>query len=147
MDTIRTNQIEKTKAAVAQIEDLFQVHPQSYLWIYNYSITHSVLTLIVHQGNHFDGLKVVCGGCDYLSGPLQGGPYNLTLRYKPESLDDFPQIEILGNENELVIICNRISMPTPFQIDPSKTNGEIPVEINTRLAQLSKQIEPPTVQN
>ncbi|MCB0084914.1 MAG: hypothetical protein KDE47_28435 [Caldilineaceae bacterium] len=131
--------LNKLKVALTQVEALFE-DTHLFLAVTRYAITHGVLEVVVHEGNFVNGQKILCGGCDYLSGALQGGPYKLKLSYHFRTDDDYPDFLIIGNEQELVIKCNRISSPTPWKSESKDRNANMSADVRARLDQLSQQL-------
>lgn len=141
MNMLQENRLQKLNAAIEQVKEIFQANTEAYLWVINYSITHSVLTFIIHRGNYLNGHKIVCGGCDYLSGPLQGGPYELKLDYEPQTPDGLSKITILGNDHEFVLKCSRISASISQEIEEFQKKDQIPADVAARLVRLNRQVE------
>ena len=141
MNATNNNRLEQLNVALAQVDELFQSNTQLYLWVMKYSITHGLLELVVHQGDYAHGHTIICGGCHYLSGPLQGGPYTLKLRHGLQNHEDLPDIVIIGNEDELVIKCSRISKPVPRKIVDEDMDMDIPANTFAPLTHLQRQVE------
>ena len=91
-----------------------------HVWVLQYGISHHVMLLAVHKGDYLDHTKLICGGCSYFSGPLQGGPYSVDIEHGP--VDRSYSVCLRGNGSELVLRCESIEITHEtftFQLDES----------------------------
>ena len=93
-----------------QLKSFFQSHPDLHLWIMQYGISHSVMLLSIHKGTYPYGVEVLCGGCEYFSGDVQGGPYTLeiTRAYKETAKNEL--ITIKDNKDKIMVVFSRLTL-------------------------------------
>jgi hypothetical protein len=59
------------------LDELFE--KERYIWVLEYGMTHNVIRLAVHDGDYPRYTEVICGGCTYFAGKLEGGPYAVAI--------------------------------------------------------------------
>ncbi|MFW5920778.1 MAG: hypothetical protein ACOCUS_02970 [Polyangiales bacterium] len=94
--------------ASAEVRNLLQSAEAFHAWVLDYSITHGVLRIALHQGDYPRAVALVCRGCSYFCGRLQGGPYRLELTETSAEGDSV--IALIGNEGELMVLCAEVSL-------------------------------------
>lgn len=76
-----------------------------HVWVLEYGITHFQMRLAIHKGDYPRSTELLCTGCIYFCGNVQGGPYRLQLNELPDGL-----VEIIGDDGELRIQCESIRL-------------------------------------
>jgi hypothetical protein len=113
MLSVRHAAQQRQEDALRRVEEIFTAHSPVYVWVVTYSITHSVMKLAIHLGDFPKHTTIVCGGCYYFAGDLQGGPYDMKVCREHDTTGQ-PAIVLRGNDNELVSKCLRIHIePNP----------------------------------
>jgi hypothetical protein len=67
-----------------------------HVWVLEYGITHAAIRLAVHDGDYPKYSEVICTGCSFICGQLQGGPYDLAVEQSSNGV-----VRIVGDGFEL----------------------------------------------
>lgn len=89
-----------------EIEELNRILRQTgatNVSLLEFSLTHHYLRLVLHRGDVPRGPQLVCRDVASICGPVQGGPYELTV----QTVDD-RRMELASAKRELVIRCGSI---------------------------------------
>lgn len=99
----------KKEEILVQIQEILKQQPIWHVWVVSYLITQSLFSFILHQGNYpHQYIEILCGGCSYFSGLMQGGPYYLSLQ--KEEYQGEESFVFRGNHDEFMLVCERISI-------------------------------------
>lgn len=96
------------RAVAAEVRELLESAEAFHAWVLEYSITHGVLRIALHHGDYPRSVSLLCRGCRYFCGALQGGPYRLELAER--SVDGAQVTALVGNGGELLVLCAEVSL-------------------------------------
>lgn len=69
-----------TMEELEPLSALLASQPEWHVWVFEYGISHHRMVLAFHDGSYPRHAKVELLGSVHLTGDLQGGPYQLSLR-------------------------------------------------------------------
>ena len=91
---------------LAALQEILRERDSWHVWMIEYGITHSLMSLALHDGSFPRHIRLECRGCERFEGRLQGGPYRLELTCSQEA--NGPIFDLRSADRTLRVTCAHI---------------------------------------